>query len=221
MLTCKTTYHIYFEKSSGVVEEYKIFNIRNNILEFQWDNELDFSQAKGLCENRKNMAGFWKQSVLPIRTDRVSDLFFPALMNMVLKTERLSRDLFSIIAAIVWDLATLPIRFITFLPRVAYNAMATQEEHPLIPYLRENLIDKDAEQVFFDKGKFKEGCFNIYLYKKAVAENSTAEIKSEKFEGNLLYLTDREIAFPLHNKRSGTDESSREKPLITYPKKKE
>ncbi|MFZ0564979.1 MAG: hypothetical protein WAM28_02150 [Chlamydiales bacterium] len=176
-----TTYHLSIHKSCSSYAGMETFSSQ----ELQLDNEQDFSQAKQLCENRKNMAGFWKQTVLPIRTDRASDFFAPTLMNLVIKTKNLSENFFAVLGAIFWDLATLPIRFVTFLPRVAYNALATPVEHPLISYLRGRRIrflDQDVR-------------VNVLLYTKEITEDRIEKRSGKEYS---LLLTDREIAFPIY-----------------------
>jgi len=168
--------------------------------ELQLDNEQDFSHAKLLCEDRKNMAGFWKQTVLPIRTDRASDFFFPTLMNMVIKTKSLSENFFAVLGAMIWDLATLPIRFVTFLPRVAYNAMATPAEHPLISYLKEKGLSSQSLRFLEEDGRV-----NVLLYTKEVKEGRVEERSGKNY---LLHLTDREIAFPIYEESTFFSRSS-------------
>lgn len=127
-----TTYHLSIHKICDSYGNLDTFSSR----ELQLDNKQDFDHAKKLCENKKNMAGYLKQSVLPIRTDRAADLFLPTLMNGVVKTKDLAENFFAVIAAIIWDLATLPVRSLTYFPRMAYNARVKPEPHPLISYLK-------------------------------------------------------------------------------------
>lgn len=198
-----TTYHLSVHKSCGSDNGMETFSSR----ELQLDNAQDFSHATHLCENRMNMADFWKQTVVPIRTDRASDFFFPALMNMVIKTKSLSENFFAVLGAMIWDLATLPIRFVTFLPRATYNAMATPAEHPLISYLKgkglssrdvqgenpvECSLDRNGQRMRFLE---KDGRVNVLLYTKEVKDGRVEERSGKKY---LLHLTDREIAFPIY-----------------------
>ncbi len=198
-----TTYHLSIHKSCDSYSGMKTFSSK----ELQLDNEQDFLQAQQLCENRKNMAGFWKQTVLPIRTDRASDLFFPTLMNAVIKAKNLSKNFFVVLAAIIWDLATLPIRLVTFLPRMVCNAMATPEEHPLIAYLKGkgleavNVEGESPSQVSLNGNGVREtrtleknGRANVLLYTKQITDGGRVEEQSGR--RYVMYLTDREIAFP-------------------------
>lgn len=208
-----TTYHLSIHKSCDSYAGMETFSSQ----ELQLDNERDFSQATQLCENRKNMAGFWKQTVLPIRTDRASDFFFPTLMNMVIKTKSLSENFFAVLGAIIWDLATLPIRFVTFLPRIAYNAMATPTEHPLISYLHgkglssihvegespvEYSLEQNSRRIRFLE---KDGRVNVLLYTKEIKEGRVDERNGKRY---LLHLTDREIAFPIYGESTFFSRSS-------------
>ena len=155
-------------------------------------DKAEFSHAQHLCENRQHMAGFWKQTVLPIRTNRASDLFFPALMNLVMKTKDLANNFFAIIGAMMWDLATLPIRCVTFLPRLAYNATVMPAEHPLIKFLVDKgLPPKDAE------GEHAVSLFTINR-----EESSSFSMDLRYSESYQLHLTDREVSFPICGRTS-------------------
>lgn len=196
-----TTYHCSIYKENGH-KDYTGFSSYNGS-EFQLEGEKDFAHAKQLCENRKNMAGFWKQTVLPIRANLASDFFLPTLMNMVMKTKEYAGNAFLVIMAIVWDLATLPIRLITFLPWAAYNAMAKPVEHPLMPYLREKMKS--------ETGIITSGRVNVLLYEVEI-EGGIEHNRCHKYE---LYLTDREIAFPIYKQSSQFSKRSLNgKPII-------
>jgi len=172
--------------------------------DFQLQGEEEFAKAASLCDNQKNMAPFWKQTILPIRTDRASDLFLPTLMNLALKTKDWANNAFIIMGALVWDLATLPIRLITYLPRLAYNATRSPENHPLIPYLEEKgygFVHTNAWSPGEPhRAPEKEGRLDVLLYKKELTRGPKGI--SEKHQGThyTLHLTNREIAFPIYKK---------------------
>jgi hypothetical protein len=201
-----TTYHLSVHKPCSSYADLDTFSTR----EIPLDNEADYYAAEQLCENKKNMAPAWKQLVVPIRTDQASDLFFPTLMNLVIKTKFLAESCFAIIGAIFLDLATLPLRLITFLPRLVYNASVRREEHPLIPYLRAKGLRPeelegvspvvgavDARGLFNLHQEEKDGRVNVRLYRRRRLEDGRIEDAGERYR---LYLTDREIGFPIFGK---------------------
>lgn len=163
----------------------------------QLNNKQDFDRAERLCKDSTNMAGFFKQVVLPIRTNQASDLFCPALKNMAMIIEHCAEDYFAMLGAMVLDLTTLPIRLVTFLPRMIHNILANPVEHPLIPYLR-------------SKGLlFVDGKVTVHLYTKNIVGNQVNR------SGNTysLYLTDNEIAFSM----SKCSSFALSRPLSTPP----
>lgn len=123
-------------------------------------NEEELQQVAALCEDSHNMAGFFKATVMPIRTDSwealARDFFYPTLLNFYLssafsesleKTSMVSAVSF-IILAILYDALTSPIRLVMLLPRVIYNQYVTPREHPLQVFLRDRgiLIQKEGPQ---------------------------------------------------------------------------
>ncbi|NGX37671.1 MAG: hypothetical protein K1000chlam2_00830 [Chlamydiae bacterium] len=150
-------------------------------------DEKNFESVKTLCENRTNMAGFFKASVLPIRTDvtfLLSDLLLPNFINGALKiNDRYIRNIAGLLS-FVWDISTLPLRLITYIPRHIYNLSVKQKEHPLIPYLKENGFPKEMQT----------GLFKIELLKKCKIPGAT--LKDEKTHVNgfqyKIELADRE-----------------------------
>lgn len=160
------------------------------------ESEEEFETVKRLCENPKNMAGGVKQLFIPIRTDALSDLFFPILMNGVMKIKSVADSCLAVLIAILMDVVTLPIRLITYIPRWIHNNSQPRVNHPLIPYL----INKGLPANFHiitgasaGRESFVEenGRVNIDLFTKKTIYN---QIRSEGFQ-YALYLTDREIPF--------------------------
>jgi hypothetical protein len=176
--------------------------------DFQLEGEVEFTKATSLCNNQKNMAPLWKQTIVPIRTDEASDLFLPTLMNYALKTKDCANNVFIVMGALVWDLCTLPIRLITYLPRLAYNATRTSENHPLIPYLEGKKFGFIHSTTWSPgephRAPEKEGRLDILLYKKEPLYGSNGKSEQNKGTHYTLHLTNREIAFPIYNKKPYT-----------------
>jgi len=115
----------------------------------QLPNEQEFHKVQELCESNHNMAGVWKWSFIPIRTNNLSDLLFPTLINGAIASEitqsgleKRWKGLFALAAlvALVWDIATLPIRAVTYFLRLCCNYFIQDTPHPLIAYLKEKQI---------------------------------------------------------------------------------
>lgn len=172
-------------------------------------NEEELQHVEALCKDPHNMAGFLKATVVPIRTDHwdvlTRDLFFPTLCNFSLpSTAPLSSyntgKIHSVSTAallllsILWDIATLPIRLLTLIPRVVYNNSMTPSEHPLQVFLREKGIPiTNTTGYSTDRGTFsdpQEIAVSII--------HGTKTPECVKYEGNNYSLAfwDREMAFP-------------------------
>lgn len=152
---------------------------------FTLQDQQEYEQVLQLCKDEKNMAGLFKASMIPIRTifsSLSTDLFLPTLIHGVIKTKKASKVCF-ILLALLWDIITLPIRFITLLPRVCYNAFAQSKVHPLIPYLKGKGLDSlDIE-----------GEIVIRVYEDNIEDNRRYQ-NGFRYK---LFLTDHEVPFPI------------------------
>ncbi len=201
----KVTYHLSIHKRcSGSYSGLDTFSSR----EVQLIDEEDFKIAEKLCKNPQNMANFWKQTVVPVRPNRASDLLFPALMNLVIKCKDLSESCFAVLGAIIWDVGTLPIRLATWLPWAWHKAHSAPVEHPLIAYLHgkgiESVDVEGCETVQQDKNletRFleKDGRANVLLYTKRIKDGRIEQRNGSCYQ---IYLTDREVAFPVRKTHS-------------------
>ena len=140
-------------------------------------------------------------------------------MNIVIQTKDFAQNFFAVLGAIIWDLATLPIRLVTFLPRMAYNAITAPEEHPLIPYLKGKGLDaiyvggeapteayttlngEGATRSWATRFLEKDGRVDVLLYTKS-RNDQNDQVEERSCKHYSLYLTDREIAFPTYKKHS-------------------
>ncbi len=203
-----TTHHLSIYKYNGFGSP-----IFRNI---QLQDEQEFLRAQQLCKNDKNMAGPWKWSFIPIRTDQLSDLLLPSSIHGALRAQEFALDYSENLLAVVllitliWDVVTLPIRLVTYLPRLCYNAYAQRMEHPLFPYLREKgfaeLVDI-APRVTYQAGN---GDANMYIHKKEPQRvdihlytqrdiNGEGRVVDRAVDLYRLYLAGEEVPFvPTH-----------------------
>lgn len=162
------------------------------------DSEEELHQVEALCQDSHNMAGRFKATIMPIRTDSwgalARDLFFPTLLNFSLqstftsfsesfeKTHAVSTAFF-LLCAFLFDLISLPIRLVTLIPRVVYNQYVTPSEHPLAPFLRE-------KKVHIQQSVPQEMVVSLMQVK----EEGSWEIATGK--NYHLMVWDREVPFP-------------------------
>ncbi len=160
-------------------------------------NEHEANSALNCASSHMNMAGFCKWSVIPIRTDIqfiAQDLFLPTLINGVIRTNRVANIGFMLLA-LIWDFATLPIRFFTLPFRAINNLYVESNEHPILFYLRHggggiNPSSKDDPWV---------GELGIRVYKEEYEQKGVIRSKDDivKREGEerIVYLTDKETPY--------------------------
>ncbi|MBX9745084.1 MAG: hypothetical protein K2X08_07750 [Chlamydiales bacterium] len=106
-------------------------------------NKDEYTLVSTLCNDTTNMAGPLKASLIPIRTDSANilpDLLIPNITRTLIKTKQASSCCFAILT-ILWDLVTLPSRFLTLIPRIFYNTCVSSREHPLVLFLKEKGVD--------------------------------------------------------------------------------
>jgi len=82
------------------------------------------------------------------------DFFFPTFFHQVVKVRRTVDRIFSYLASLLNDLATLPIRFITLIPRIIYNTIHGKKEHPLYQYL---LVQEGVPQALLNCDRIHVG----------------------------------------------------------------
>lgn len=95
---------------------------------------------------QRERPGFFAASFYPIRTNSLKniakDCLLPATTHLAMRVDcHVIGKLIAIIAAAAWDLATLPIRLLSLIPRIIYNAM--QPEHEIIAILERRGIARD------------------------------------------------------------------------------
>ncbi len=125
--------------------------------------EAEFQEISRLC-NTVSRVGMFTATVITVRTDTCEnfckDFFFPSVVNHALKTHDLATKIFIGIVWVFWDLATLPIRLITLIPRHFYNQGHSRQLHPLQEYLASLRASEDLLRAD-----------TVYLKKKWVEQN--------------------------------------------------
>ena len=127
-----------------------------NLLVKDFNSKEEFQAVANLCENKRRIS--WPESlIIPVRTDNLDnfckDFFLPGLFSEALKTHDLATKIILCIFMPIYDMITLPIRFITVIPRYIYNATHPKEAHPFYQYLINNGVaaeDLSAGHVYLE-----------------------------------------------------------------------
>lgn len=106
------------------------------VYQTKFDNPKTFDEfIEKFCQSRDNWS-ITKSVFVPVRTnfkEFYKDLFLPTVVNRALKIDGIVKKSFAILFSLALDIFTLPIRFITVIPRAIYNAF--QKDHPLYDFL--------------------------------------------------------------------------------------
>lgn len=146
------SYAIRVQQSPGYVQA-------PDLLVKHFNSQQELQAVIGLADNKRRVE--WIESlVIPVRTNTFGnfckDFFLPGFINVALKTNGLvSKILLGIIMS-VFDILTLPIRCLTVIPRVIYNAKHPKEAHPFYQYLVSNGVaakDLNAGHVYLEMEK--------------------------------------------------------------------
>lgn len=134
----------------------KISNLGNNTT---WETSLDDSEFYSLMEDsdvKRNLIDIIPASFIPIRTDTLinftKDFFLPTTVNHAIKVQHTVGKVFAILASLVLDLLTFPLRLVTCIPRAIENAR--REEHPLHKYLIDQAVDPKLLEAGYVRTKF-------------------------------------------------------------------
>lgn len=121
----------------------KIYNLDNNYL---WEKQLtneEFPQVKGYVKGQSTVA-ILPAAFKPVRTNNLKnfskDFFLPTTLNHAIKVQHTVGKVFAILASLVLDVLTFPIRLLTCIPRVISNGKQT--ENLLHKYLIAEGVDK-------------------------------------------------------------------------------
>lgn len=111
-----------------------------------WGKELsgeEYEEVREYVNTGRNsvslISALWK----PVRTNNLKnfakDFVLPTMINRALRVENIACKIFAILAALVLDVCTLPIRCVTFIPRIIVNKK--QGENGLRQYLIDENVD--------------------------------------------------------------------------------
>lgn len=121
----------------------KVTNLDNNTV---WEKQLtsdEYQQVKGYVKG-KDTVGIIPATFTPVRTNNLKnfskDFFLPTTLNHAIKVQHAVGKVFAILAALVLDVLTFPIRLLTVIPRIISNA--NQKENQLHKYLITEGVDK-------------------------------------------------------------------------------
>jgi hypothetical protein len=114
-------------------------------------NETFYVDKDKFFELEKANRGSW--GILPmlvcvIRTDTLenfaTDLFLPTFINCALKVHQFAGKITAGIFFFIVDIATLPLRMITLLPRVIISLLYTKENHPGYQFLQKHSANPEV-----------------------------------------------------------------------------
>lgn len=121
----------------------KVSSLENNIV---WEKQLtndEYQQVKGYVKG-KDTVSIIPATFKPVRTNNLKnfskDFFLPTTLNHAIKVQHAVGKIFAILASLVLDVLTFPIRLLTVIPRVISNA--EQKENQLHKYLITEGVDK-------------------------------------------------------------------------------
>ncbi len=121
----------------------KVSNLDNNSA---WEKQLtskEFLQVKGYVQGKSTVA-IIPATFKPVRTNNLKnfskDFFLPTTFNHAIKVQHTVGKVFAILASLVLDVLTFPIRLLTCIPRVISNSRQTQ--NLLHTYLIAEGVDK-------------------------------------------------------------------------------
>ncbi|GAB4234376.1 MAG: hypothetical protein Tsb0021_13670 [Chlamydiales bacterium] len=124
----------------------------NNII---WEKNLsnqEFQDVKGYCNGREAVDLF-SATLKPVRTHNLkvfaSDFFFPTTVNHAIKVKSIVIKVFAILASLMLDFITFPVRLLTCIPRAISNSR--QSEHSLLHYLNHQNLNNGTIEADYVK----------------------------------------------------------------------
>lgn len=171
----------------------KISNLDNNTA---WEKQLtsaEFPQVKG-CVQGKSTVAIIPATFKPVRTDNLKnfskDFFLPTTFNHAIKVQHTVGKVFAILASLVLDVLTFPIRLLTCIPRVISNSRRT--ENPLHNYLiaegvDNKLLESDHVRVRLEWEKTSQFPTSHWTTKDGVQHSRHSQEKHWS-EGNVNFI---------------------------------
>jgi hypothetical protein len=104
-----------------------IWSISVNHSFFKEYQDEEFALVADLYEESRPRIGKFLSCIIPVRTDRFADFFLPSFYQQI--------GIIALIAAFCFDLLTLPIRALTYIPWHFYQRKFSKETHPLYQHL--------------------------------------------------------------------------------------
>lgn len=122
----------------------KIYNPENNMA---WQKEITDNEFNILrSSKRSKVIPVIPATLMPVRTNNLKnfakDFFLPTLFNHAIKVEQVGRKIFAILASLIWDMLTFPIRLLTCIPRVIVNINSASSLNNVKQYLIQQNVDK-------------------------------------------------------------------------------
>ncbi|NGX34129.1 MAG: hypothetical protein K1060chlam1_00478 [Candidatus Anoxychlamydiales bacterium] len=125
--------------------------VTNRENDFSWEKDLTASrertQVHSSLSKGSQSAHLFKACVYPIRThnllDFSKDFFLPHSVNHTIdfigKVQNIAGKIFLMLASLVFDIVTFPLRLLTFIPRIISNSQ--QKPIPFYEYLKGQNVD--------------------------------------------------------------------------------
>lgn len=122
----------------------KVSSLENKIF---WEKQVsakEIPQIKSYIDSKNNAVAIVPATLKPIRTNNFEnfskDFFLPTTINHAIRVENIVFKIFAILASLVLDVMTFPIRIFTCIPRIVSNA---QRENLFQKYLKAEGADKE------------------------------------------------------------------------------
>lgn len=110
-----------------------------------WQREIPKDQAEQVEAKMSSarVVGIFPSLLKPVRSDCAKnfakDFFLPTTLNQAIKIRSVAVRVFAVLASLVLDLATFPIRLLTCIPTVLRNS--SPQTHPFYAFLRMQGVD--------------------------------------------------------------------------------
>ncbi len=138
--------------------------VHNPVNQVQWEKTVDdevFEEIKLLSDTSRASIPMVFDALIPVRTNNIlnfaEDFFLPTVFHHTGKIQDVALRAIATVAAFIFDMLTLHVRFVTALPWVFYQSL--QEENPLLKYLKQQEVDPrllESDYVLIECGSGEE-----------------------------------------------------------------